>query len=257
MKKVIILLMLMVCIGANQSFGQEYKVKATGDKTLKILGVNKVELVGSTGSEIVLSTEIKKDRDEERAKGLTAISGLGLTDNSGIGLSIIEKGSIIEVQQLAKRNSNKYVIQVPANVKIFYEHSSVEGSSFKAKDIKSELEVSTLHNNVLLDNITGPMTINSVHGKVEVIFSSLDQQNPTSILSVHGLVDVTLPATTKANLKMESNWGELYTDMNIEFDKSEGDLKQYSSKVNGKLNGGGIELHLASTHNNVYLRTKK
>jgi len=257
MKKLMILFVLISYAIANQTFGQEYKLKASGDKTLKILGVNKVEVIGSSGSEIIFSTELKKDRNEERAKGLTAISGMGLTDNSGIGLSIVEKGSEIEVRQLAKRSSDRYLVQVPANVKVFYEHSSVEGSSFKAKEIKSELEVSTLHNNVILENITGPMTINSVHGKVEVIFSTLDQQNPTSILSVHGLVDVTLPASTKANLKMESNWGELYTDMNIEFDKADGDLRQYSSKVNGKLNGGGVELHLSSTHNNVYLRAKK
>ena len=82
MKKVLIILLLISYITVDQSFAQEYKLKASGDKTLKVMGVNKVEIVGTTGGEIVFSTEAKKDRNEERAKGLTAISGMGLTMTS-------------------------------------------------------------------------------------------------------------------------------------------------------------------------------
>jgi hypothetical protein len=257
MRKLLIFIMLFTFISGKQLFAQEYKLKVSGNKTLKLLEVNRVEVVGYEGSEIVFTTEIRKSGDEARAKGLTAVSGMGLTDNSGIGLSVVDKGNEIEVQQLAKRSSNKYVIKVPSNVKLFYEHTGVEGNDFKADNIKSEIEVSTLHNSIKMNNVTGPMTLNSVHGKIEVVFSSLNQSNPTSILSVHGLVDVSLPADAKANLKMDSNWGELYTDMKIEFDQAKDGMTVHSSNVKGKLNGGGIELHLSSTHNNVYLRTKK
>ncbi len=257
MKKLIIFIAVFALISGEHLLAQEYKLKVSGNKTLKLLEVNKVEVVGYEGSEIVFTTELKKSGDEERAKGLTAISGAGLTDNTGIGLSAVDKGNEIEVQQLARNNSNRYLIKVPSNVKLFYEHTGVSGSDFKASNIKSEMEVSTLHNSIKLENVTGPMTLNSVHGKIEVIFSSLNQSNPTSILSVHGLVDVSLPADTKANLQMDSNWGELYTDMKIEFDKAKDGMTVHSSNVKGKLNGGGIELHLSSTHNNVYLRTKK
>ena len=55
---------------------------------------------------------------------------------------------------------------------------------------------------------------------------------------------------------MSSNWGELYTDMDIAIDEGEDGMKEYSSKVSGKINGGGVEVDLSSAHGNVYLRKK-
>lgn len=257
MKKIKIIISGIMLFSTTFLFAQEYKLKVSGTKTLKLIEVNKVEIEGYDGNEIIITTVAKSKRDEERAKGLTAISGLGLTDNSGIGLSVVESGNAIEVQQLARRNENKYKIKIPKSVKVYYEHSGTGGSTFKVSNISSEIETSTNHNGIRLENVTGPMTINTVHGKIEAIFASVNQSSPISIISVHGLVDVSLPANTKANLKMESSWGELLSDMNIEIDKTDDQLKSYSSKVTGKLNGGGVALHLSSTHNNVYLRTKK
>lgn len=257
MKKIKIILSAVILLSGTVLFGQEYKLKVSGNKTLRILEVNHVQVQGHDGNELIMTNEHKHRHDEERSEGLTAISGMGLTDNSGIGLSVVDKGDVIEIQQLARRNSNKYVIKVPKSVKVYYEHKGNSGRTFRASNISSEIEASVNHNGVELTNVTGPMTINSVHGKIEAVFSTVSQSNPISILSVHGLVDVALPGNTKADLKMESHWGELLTDMNIEFDKSEEQLRSYSSKVKGKLNGGGVAIHLASTHNNVYLRTKK
>lgn len=252
--KLILVLAFIACATLLQA--QEYKIKAGSGKMLKLVEVNYAEVEAYDGNEVVISTEVKQRRDEERAKGLTAISGMGLTDNTGIGLSVVENGNDIEVQQLAKRTSNKYIIKVPKSVKISYTHSGVDGKTFKMKNITAEIEASVKHNSIKLEDVTGPMTINSVHGKIEAIFSSVNQSNPISIISVHGLVDVALPANTKANLRMEAKYGELLTNMDIEFDKSDGDMKSFSSKVAGKLNGGGVEIHLVSSHGNVYLRKK-
>lgn len=256
MKNLKIVLMLTLVYCTTILYAQEFKLKVNGDKTLKLIELNSAAVEGYDGSEIIISTENNQRRDEERAKGLTAISGMGLTDNSGIGLSVIENGNDIEVQQLAKRTSTNYTIKVPKSVKISYTHSGVEGNTFKASNITAEIEASTKHNGTRLENVTGPMTINSVHGNIEVVFTSVNQNNPISIISVHGLVDVSLPSATKANLKMESKYGELLTNMDIEYNKSNEDMRTISSKVNGKLNGGGVEVYLVSTHGNVYLRNK-
>jgi len=242
---------------ALQVEGQEYKISASGVETLKIMEVNKVEVEGYDGNEIVFSTKSSQNRNTERAEGLTAISSMGLLDNSGIGLSVEDKGGIVEVFPMSKRTGRKYLIKVPNNVKVYYEHSTSYGSRITIRNVSSEIEISTNHNSVILEDVTGPMTINTVHGKIEATFSSVSQTNPVSIVSVHGLVDVAIPANTKANLKMSSNWGEIYTDMDIEFDRNQSELRSNSNKVKGKLNGGGVAMNLSSSHNNVYLRVRK
>lgn len=238
-------------------YAQEYKLKVSGNKTLKIIEVNKVNVEGYDGNEIIFTTVEGKSSRPERAEGLTAIGAMGLVDNTGIGLSVKESGEVIEVQPMSKRSGGRYLIKVPSNVKINYEHSSSYGSKFNVKNVSSELEISTNHNGIMLEDVTGPMTINTVHGKIEVAFISVNQSNPISIVSVHGLIDVSIPSTTKANIRMSSGWGELYTDLDIKFDQSADELRSNSMKVSGKLNGGGVTIDLSTSHSNIYLRQKK
>jgi DUF4097 and DUF4098 domain-containing protein YvlB len=147
-------------------------------------------------------------------------------------------------------------VKVPKNVIVVYEHSTPYGSKVYFTSISGEIEVKTNHSSVILDNVTGPMTISTVHGKIEASFGSLNQNGPVSIASSHGLVDVTLPGGTKADLTLSSSWGEIYSDFDITVEKSSS-LKSYSSnEVKGTLNGGGVNFNVSSTHGNIYLRKK-
>src|SRR5687768_6112784 len=100
MKKILIIIAaVLICYSPLSA--QEYKVsKSTG--RLEIMEVNHVSVEGYNGNEIIFTSN-NKDRDnDDRAKGLRALSSLGLDDNTGLGLSVVEKGDVIEVQQLKK-----------------------------------------------------------------------------------------------------------------------------------------------------------
>jgi hypothetical protein len=76
-------------------------------------------------------------------------------------------------------------------------------------------------------------------------------------VSVHGHVDISLPPAIKANLKLKTVYGEIFVapDFKIDIERT-GDMVKYGNDVNGKINGGGLDITLSSTHNNVYLRKK-
>ncbi len=241
------------------SFGfakaQEYKIqKSTG--RLEIKEVNNVTIEGYAGNEIVFSTRGDSREDDDRAKGLRAISRNGLEDNSGIGLSIVDKGTTIEVNQLKKMDGPDVKILVPKGVSVSYTHTSPHGSDIHLKNVEGEIDISTVHNGVYLDNVTGVVNIKTVHGEVEAVFGPA-LKNKVDISSVHGHIDVTLPVATKANIELGTTWGEIFVDpdFKMEFDKK-GDLVRYNDNVSGKINGGGVEISLTSTHSNVYLRKK-
>lgn len=234
---------------------QEYKLaKSTG--RLEIKEVNHIVVEGYSGNEIIFTSKDGKREDDERAKGLRTISGSGLEDNTGIGLSVIDKGGIIEVQQLKKMDGPEVTIKVPKGVVVFYTHSSPYGNEVDFKNVEGEIEVSTVHSGVNLTNVSGPMTIKTVHGNIEASLSA-NIKNPVSIVSVHGHVDVAIPVATKANLKLGTVYGEIFVDpdFKIEIEKT-GNMVKYSDNVEGKINGGGLEITLSSTHDNVYLRKK-
>lgn len=253
-----ILTIILACLIIPSVWAQDYKVAKSSGR-LEIREVNHVTIEGHSGNEIIFSTKGGRADRDERAVGLRSVNRDGLEDNTGIGLSVQDKGDKIEVQQMKRMDGPDVLIKVPKGVVVSYQHSSPYGSEVEFKNVESEIEVSTLHNKVLLDNVSGPMTIKTVHGDIDASLSA-NVKTPVSIVSVHGHVDVALPAATKATVRMGTVYGEIFVDpaFKLEIDNGgAGNLRKYSSdNITGKINGGGIELNLNSTHNNIYLRKK-
>lgn len=253
MKKILLSLVFGVFMTGSLT-AQEYKVsKATG--RLEIKEVNHVSIEGHSGSEIIFTSRNHNRERDARAQGLRALSSLGLEDNTGLGLSVLDKGNAVEVQQLKKTDGPDIKILVPKGVVVSYTHSSPYGEKIDIKNFEGEIEISTVHNGVMLTNISGPTTVKTVHGDIDASLGAAIR--PVSLQSIHGHVDLALPVGTKANLTLSTNRGEMLVDpdFKIELDRT-GNFVNYSDKISGKLNGGGTEISLTSHHNNVYLRKK-
>lgn len=247
------LIVLGICALSLSLSAQEYKLgKSTG--TLDIKEVNEVKIEGYAGKEIIFTSRDFDRSNDDRAKGLRAISSMGLEDNTGLGLSVTENNGVIEVRQLKKMNGPDILIKVPQGMTVKYAHTSPHGSDFEIKNFSGEVDVATVHNDVVLDNVTGALKIKTVHGDIDAKFAA-PIKNSTVLTSTHGHVDMAMPASSPANLKLSTSWGEIFVDpaFKLEFDKS-GDMVKYSDKLTAKINGGGVEITLSSTHDNVYLR---
>jgi len=250
-----IIVVILTIAACNFLRAQEYKLaKSTGRLELKEL--NHVTVEGYNGNEIIFLAQDGDRGKDERAKGLRAVSSLGLEDNTGIGLSVVDKGTSYEVQQLKKMDGPELTIKVPKGVTISFSHSSPYGSDVEFKNVEGEIEISTLHNSVVLTNVTGPMTVKTVHGNVDAVFNPAIK-SPVSIVSMHGHIDVAMPLAIKADLKLSTVYGEIFIDPDFKIDmEKSGNMVKYSDRIAGKINGGGLDISLSSTHNNIYLRKK-
>ncbi len=254
MKKISTLaLAILITTGA---FAQEYKLAKSSGK-LVIREVNQVTVEGYNGNEIIFSSIDGSREKDRRADGLRAVSGMGLEDNTGIGLSVSDKGTTYEVYQLKKMDGPRVKIQVPKGVAVSFSHTSPYGDDVEFKNVEGEVEVSTVHNGVHLTNLTGPVNVKTVHGEIEADFNA-NVKGPISLISTHGLVDITIPSATKANMNMSTTWGEIFVDpaFKIEIEPKTDWVKYGSGKISGKINGGGMDITLGSTHDNIYLRKK-
>lgn len=252
MKK--ILIAATVWIAGTTAFAQDFKVaRNTGRLELNI---GRATVEGYNGNEIVFSSKDRKESKDERAEGLRAINSLGLEDNTGLGINVTEKGNVIEVNQLKKLNSPDVKIMVPKGVIVSFNHESQYGGTAVFKNMENEIEISANYNSIEMENVTGPVTAKTVYGHIEADFNQ-NVKGPISIVSIYGYVDVTLPLATKANLKMSTSYGEILVapEFKIEIDKT-GDMIRYSDRVNGKINGGGINIDFRSDYSKIYLRKK-
>src|SRR5688572_18945085 len=253
MKKYISAIAFGLLIGVANA--QEYKLnKSSG--TLEIREVNHVTIEGHSGNEIIFTSRDEDRDDDERAKGLRAISSLGLEDNTGIGLSVVDKGNVIEVRQLKKMDGPDVKIRVPKNVVVSFHHTSPHGDDLEIQNFDGKVEISTVHSGVTLVNATGPLTIKTVHGDIDASFGPT-LKAPITIESVHGHVDVALPTAVKASVRLDTRFGEILVDpdFKIQLQTKDG-MQSFSDNVRGEINGGGTEINLTATHNNVYLRKK-
>ncbi|WP_343034138.1 DUF4097 family beta strand repeat-containing protein [Fulvivirga lutimaris] len=250
---------LAITLGLGQINAQnsnEYKLDMSSGKLI-VKELDEVEFVASSNGSVVITNRDNDREKSERAKGLRLINGLGLEDNTGIGLNVEKTSGGATVSQISRNGSGEYIIKVPKGVTIVFENGSVYSKGVSFKNITSEIEVTTTHCDVRLDNVTGPMTVSTVHGDIDGAFSAVSQANPISIVSAHGDIDLGIPSGTKANFTISTNWGEIYSDLDIEIEKNAESMKRYNqNKVNGKMSGGGVSMNISSTHGSIYLRKK-
>mgnify|MGYP001795160904 CR=1 FL=1 len=250
-KSLMVLLMVSVTtIGFTQ-----HKI-AMSSGVIEFHELMNVEVEGYNGNEIILETA-SSYKIPERAKGLRPVNSLGMKDNTGVGLAVKnESKDYLIVYQISSNSDAKYKAKVPKGVIVKYVNSSIHGDLFRASNIATELDVKTHGGDIKLENVTGPLSANSVHGNIEVIFTSINQKLPVSVASVHGDVDVAVPGGTNADLSIKTSWGEVYSDLDIEVEKHDGMTEYGAKEIYGKLNSGGVDMAISSTHGNVYLRKK-
>jgi len=97
--------------------------------------------------------------------------------------------------------------------------------------------------------------LSTINGTVDVVFSEISKDKPSSIASINGEIDVTLPVTSAVNLEMRNMQGGMYSDFDLPSDDKQ--MKRVGGgAVNAKINGGGVSLKINSINGNIYLRKK-
>src|SRR5690606_27932296 len=181
MKKqtIIMALLLALCLPAWAQ--KEYKVAEPSGKLY--LNLNGARIEGYTGNEIIFSSKGVPEEEDERAKGLQALSSSGFTDNTGLGISVTKKGGDIEVNPVGNSSRGDILyIRVPNTVDIVYNNNkSMFADTLLIKNMKGEIEISSSYNAIVLENNSGPMNIKNLYQNIEATFAN-DIKGPISII---------------------------------------------------------------------------
>lgn len=255
-----ILLLTLIALAFNIQAQEEFKISHNGGKLI-LAGLDDATVTAYDGSEVIITAKIhKEDETSKRAKGLKQLNSAGLDDNTGLGLSANKEGSDLVLSQIGQcgcSDGEGYKIKVPRTMGIEYSHSTYDGGDLILKNINKEIVISCNHTNIILENVTGPMSIKTVYGNIEGSFESLSQESSISLNSVYGLVDIAMPSASKANLSLRTPYGQIFTDFDIAVDTNDDGMREISSKkVKGNINNGGVEVILKSNYENIYLRKK-
>ena len=179
------------------------------------------------------------------------------------GFRISEEGNRVKVGSDSPNRSMTFEIEVPSrsNLKL----STVNGGEILVENVDGELSVSNTNGGITLNNVAGTVTAGTTNGSVRASLTRVTADKDMAFTSLNGTVDVTLPPTTRANLRMRSDNGDVYSDFDVQLaasapvvQENRGSNGRYRISRNrsivGAINGGGPEFELRTFNSNVYVR---
>jgi DUF4097 and DUF4098 domain-containing protein YvlB len=192
--------------------------------------------------------------------------GLRRIDDAGRGLMVdSDTQNVITISGPSSIGNGNLEIEVP--VKTNLNLQTRNGSSLTVEGVEGDIEATNRNGSVNLTNIAGSAVAYSMNGRVVVSFRDIAAGKPMSFTSMNGSVDVTLPSTSKANLKMRTDNGAIYTDFDIQMGPAatpvtnqdqDGHYRiQVDRTVTATVNGGGADFDLRTRNGNIYLRKAK
>lgn len=228
-----------------------------------------IHVVGYSGKDVVIdivtsSKRGKRDDDDDRpdraSNGMKRIAtGLPLD------VSAEEKNNNVNVNANTTRQTIDLTIKVPQRFSL--KVSTINNGTIDVENVSGNLEVNNVNGYIHLTNVSGSAVANTVNGNVIASFKSIDSDTPMAFSTLNGNVDVTFPATVKANSKLKSDRGDIYSDFDIDVDKNQPKVSRtnqsgmYQVKIEdwvyGKINGGGPEVMMKNMNGSIYIRKAK
>jgi hypothetical protein len=220
--------------------------------TITVKGANRKDVEIQTHSDDDDSNR-GRGRRNDRSSGLRRLAPVG-------GFSVVEENNQMVISGSANEDV-ELVVYVPArtNLKL----NGVNGGAITVDGVDGDIEVTNINDDIALTNVAGSVVANTTNGDVKVTLTRATPQKPMAFSSFNGDVDVTLPAGIKANLKLRSDMGDVYTDFDVKLttatssqsSRQNGQFKiEVNKSITGALNGGGPEVDLHTYNGDVYLR---
>ncbi len=211
------------------------------------------------GNQVVVEARARDDDDRRHGKPEVR-GGMRRIPLSGFKLSIEEKDNVVEIGS-SPTVAVFLTIKVPEQTSV--KLSTVNDGDIEVSGVRGDHEISNV-NGEIRARVAGSLVAHTINGGVKVVLSAVAPGKAMAFSSLNGDVDVTLPTGTKADLRMESENGEIYTDFDIAQRQraapaqSEREGGRYKLTVEravfGTINGGGPEMHFKTFNGDVHLR---
>jgi len=205
----------------------------------------------------------EKARQEKEKK----IAGMKRLSGSTSGLEVEEDGNVVQINTQSWKAATDLVIQVPVASSLEI-RSSMDGAVV-VEGVSGEIDINNINGPVTLRGVSGSALVHTVNGHIDVVLTRVAASKPLSFSTMSGDIDVTLPADVKANLKMKTEQGEVYTDFDIDMTRQpvrseaaektdEGRYRiTFDKSLLGLVNGGGTEISFNTFGGDIYIRKKK
>jgi hypothetical protein len=217
-----------------------------------------ISVKGSNRKDVLVEV---RPREPFEAEEKSAQSGGLRRLSQPLAFTVEEESNQVEISSTDPRRSCDMVIEVPVHIDL--KLSTVNVGNIEVEGVDGEHEISNVNGAIRLTRVGGSVVAHTTNGAVNVTLTRVTAGKPMAFTTLNGAVDVSLPPSTKANLRLRSDNGQLFTDFDftqqaveMKETKEPGGrtMKEIGKVIGGSINGGGPEFELRSFNGNVYVR---
>jgi hypothetical protein len=207
-----------------------------------------------SGNEVIVETA--------RERAAAAPAGMKRIDLPR-GLDVEEEDNVVTVRTHPGGTAH-LTITVPAETSL---NLKSHNGSIAVDGVHGEIDASSHNGQVTLTDVSGTVVANAFNGALKVAMDGVDPAKPMSFSTFNGAIDVTFPAGIKANIKLKTNRGEVFSDFDIKLTggypitekngTSDGKFRLRTDRtIYGQINGGGPEVSFQSFNARITIRKK-
>jgi hypothetical protein len=222
--------------------------------------------VGTGPQVVVESGSGGRERDRGRSdRGVPP--GMHRIDSGARGFNVEEDHNVVTVIPEFGGQNMSLLVEVPVNTSVNLK--TVNGGHIDVTGLNGDFDVENVNGSVTLKNISGSVSAHTVNGSLTVGLDRVATDKPMSFSSLNGKVDVTLPADTKARLRLKSVHGAVYSDFDVKMEPdnskpviedSRGQGGKYVIRMDrgiyGSINGGGPEYSFQTMNGSILIHKK-
>lgn len=210
--------------------------------------------------------ERERDRHSDRADRSDGMKRLDLPGNAG--LDVTEEDNVVTIKTSSMNRPADLVITVPRRSSLRLK--CMNDGDIHVEQVDGEIDANNLNGRITLKNVSGSVVAHSLNGAVFATIDRIDSGKPMSFSTLNGDIDVTLPDNLKANVRMKTDNGEIYSDFEVKLIAGasvEGNNSgrqpdgsyhlRFDHALRGTINGGGPEFQFTSFNGQIYIRRKK
>ncbi len=215
---------------------------------------------GETGRVVVevVPREAAAARPERRKDGMYRIPNV-----SG-GVTVEELGNRVEVHVRATQRATDLRIRVPVRTSV--KASSTNAGTVRVRGVDGEHELRNVNGAIVAEDVSGSVVASTTNGPVRVAFTRVEPDRVMSFATWNGNVDVTFPAGLAADVRMESERGEILSDFEMEIAPPEPAERRRDDKgrfrvevrraVRGAIGGGGALMEFRTYQGDILIRRR-
>jgi DUF4097 and DUF4098 domain-containing protein YvlB len=183
--------------------------------------------------------------------------------NQSTGVTITEDNNQVTITTDQGKGRNQAMdieVLVPNRTDL---RLSAHNNGIVVENVEGDIEVTSQNGAIRMTAVAGSVVADTHNGDVQVILTRIAGDRPMAFLSYNGDVDVTLPASSKANLKLRSDNGEIFSAFDVQLratgpqttrSGSGATRIEVGNAISGTINGGGPEFELRTYNGDIFVR---